>query len=94
MSALDDPTTKVKVAAQAEQVVVEEQELQLVIGQLVVVLAAQEVTVTLVLVLVELIKENPEAHAVQLKLPEASTYPEAQFLVALGTATQAEELFK
>jgi hypothetical protein len=42
----------------------------LVIGQLVVVLAAQEVIVTLVVVLVELtIKENPEEHVVQLKLP-------------------------
>ena len=74
---------------------VEEQELQLVIGQLVVVFVAQEVIVTLVVVLVELtIKENPEAHVVQLKLPEASIVPEEQFLVALGTATQAAELFK
>ena len=49
---------------------VEEQELQLVIGQLVVVLVAQEVIVTLLLVLVEItVKENPEAHVVQLKLP-------------------------
>ena len=75
--------------------VVEVQELQLVIGQLVVVLPVHEVIVTLVVELVELtIKENPEVQAEQAKLPAASTVPVAQFLVALGTATQVEVLLK
>ena len=66
-------------SAQLKQVVVEVQELQLVIGQLVVVLAAQDTVVTLVELLVVLTIEYPEEHPVQVKFPAASTVPVAQF---------------